>query len=379
MIPTQDFISALEANDIRLVTGVPDSLLKDVCAAITSHFPADRHIIAANEGCAVGLAIGHYLGSRRPALVYLQNSGLGNTVNPLASLADPAIYGIPMILMVGWRGEMHNGVQLKDEPQHVTQGRLTLDQLALLEIPYRIVDAGTDIAACLAELTALALEKSRPVALVVRKQSFSSYALGDDRGDAALPSREQAIAAILQCLPEDLPIVSTTGMPSRELFELRKATASGHHRDFLTVGGMGHAVSIASGIALAKPHTKVVCLDGDGAMLMHMGALSNSAERANLVHIVINNGAHDSVGGQPTRALDLKLGDIARTCGYGLVLEASSLEEIAAAIPAMLRHPASSMVEIRCKRGARADLARPDRTPAENKRDFMQFIEGLAP
>lgn len=376
MINPDDFIRALEASDIRFAAGVPDSLLKDVCAAITTRFPEDRHIIAANEGSAVGLAIGHYLASRRPALVYMQNSGLGNSVNPLASLADPAIYGIPMILMIGWRGEMLDGVQIKDEPQHVTQGRITLDQLAVLGIPFRVIDAGTDIDACLRDCAELALSEMRPVAIVVRKQAFSSFRLNDQRADENLPTREQVIAAIVDALPGNVPVVSTTGMPSRELFELRKAGAAGHHRDFLTVGGMGHAVSIASGIALARPQGKVVCLDGDGAMLMHMGALSNSAQRSNLVHIVLNNGAHDSVGGQPTQALHLKLADIARCCGYGRVMQAAGTEEVASAIGEILSRSGSSFLEIRCRRGARADLARPDRSPSENRRDFMAFLEG---
>jgi phosphonopyruvate decarboxylase len=378
MIGPQDFIAALDAAGIGFVTGVPDSLLKDVCAAITTHFPPERHVIAANEGAAVGMAIGHYLATRRPALVYMQNSGLGNAVNPLASLADPAVYGIPMVLMVGWRGELQDGVQLKDEPQHVTQGRITPAQLEVLGIPYRIVDAATGIEACLREQAQLALAQSRPVALLVRKGTFGKFTLPDDGGDAALPSREDALAAVVARLPADLPIVSTTGMLSRELFELRKAAASGHGRDFLTVGGMGHAVSIASGIALALPGRRVACLDGDGAMLMHLGALTESARRAGLLHIVFNNGAHDSVGGQPTLARTLDLAAIAARCGYGLVLRADGAEAIAPAVDALLAHGAAGMLEIRCRRGARADLSRPDRSPAENKADFMDFLAGGA-
>lgn len=374
MIAPQDFIAALGAADIRFVTGVPDSLLKDVCAAITSRFPPERHVIAANEGAAVGMAIGHYLASRRPALVYMQNSGLGNAVNPLASLADPAVYGIPMVLMVGWRGELQEGRQLKDEPQHVTQGRITPDQLEVLGIPCRIVDAATDIDACVRQQAALALAQSRPVAILVRKGSFARFELADDGADAALPSRENALAAVVARLPADLPVVSTTGMLSRELFELRKAAQAGHQRDFLTVGGMGHAVSIASGIALTLPGRRVACLDGDGAMLMHLGALTESARRAGLLHIVFNNGAHDSVGGQPTLARELDLAAIAERCGYGLVLRADSLDATGAAVDAMLAHGGAAMLEIRCRRGARADLSRPDRSPAQNKADFMDFL-----
>lgn len=375
MIEPRDFLAALAECDIRFVTGVPDSLLKDVCAAMSRELPAERHVIAANEGAAAGMAIGHYLATGRPALVYLQNSGLGNLVNPLTSLVDPAVYGIPMVLMVGWRGEiLPDGRALHDEPQHVTQGRLTLPQLDLLGIPYVVVNAETNIGTCLAACTAQALSGSRAVALVVRKQSFAPARLDDRRDDDQLLTRELAIEAILEELPDDVAIVATTGMASRELFELRKRDGAGHARDFLTVGGMGHALSIASGIALAQPQRKVVCLDGDGAMLMHLGALTNSATVPNLLHVMLNNGAHDSVGGQPTRALHLSLGDIARSCGYPMVEHAEQASEIRRTLQRLLDQPRSAFLEVRCKRGARSNLGRPDRTPAENKGDFMQFL-----
>jgi phosphonopyruvate decarboxylase len=364
----------LEPNGIHFVAGVPDSLLSDVCAAISARLPPECHVIAANEGAAIGLAIGSYLATGQPGLVYLQNSGLGNAINPLASLADPAIYGIPMVLMVGWRGEMlDDGTQRNDEPQHVTQGRITLDQLTVLGIAYRIVDAGTDIQTCLRDAAELARRESRPTALVVRKGAFGAYRLTPAANSATL-SREAAIAAIVDSLPGTVPIVSTTGMASRELFELRAKAGTGHQRDFLTVGGMGHAVSIASGIALARPGRKVVCLDGDGAMLMQMGALTQSAVLPNLVHFVLNNAAHDSVGGQPTAATRLSLTDIARSCGYSLTLTAEDSAGVAAAVGQGLAHPGSVLLEILCRRGARGDLGRPTRTPLENKRAFMGFL-----
>jgi len=283
MIDPKDFIDALQIAGIEFITGVPDSLLKDVCACITSEFPSNQHIIATNEGSAVGLAMGHYLSTGKPAMVYMQNSGLGNAVNPLTSLAAGEVYGIPMVLMVGWRGEIDvNGVQLKDEPQHVKQGNITPHQLELLDIPYEIVTDKEDITTLMTKVTDLALKNSTPAAILVRKGSFSKYTLNNNREDEHLLSREQVIEILVDVIPGDSPVVSTTGKASRELYELRKARNEGHEKDFLTVGGMGHASQIAAGIALSRPEKTVYCLDGDGAVLMHMGALTINSGIKNL-------------------------------------------------------------------------------------------------
>ena len=379
MIDPVEFIQALEKKNIRFVSGVPDTILKNVCACFTDRLPAERHIIATNEGSAVGLAIGHYLATGHPGLVYMQNAGLGNVVNPLASLADPQVYGIPMVLMIGWRGEiLIDGRQINDEPQHVKQGRITLPQLEIMEIPYRVADEiTTAIEPILEELVGEALRRSGPVALVVRKGTFSPYQqLKPAAGGSKRLSREDAIKTIIDSLPDTVPIVSTTGKASRELYELRKASGNGHSRDFLTVGGMGYAGQIAAGIAHAKPGMQVVCLDGDGAILMHMGSLAISADCPNLLHIVLNNAAHDSVGGQPTKGASLDFARIAGDCGYTHTARAESAMEIVTNIRSMLGSGGSSFLEIRCNLGARADLGRPDRSPQENKRDFMEFLEG---
>lgn len=377
MIEPGEFIASLEKLDIRFVTGVPDSLLKDVCACITEQLPPRRHIMATHEGSAVALAIGHYLATGCPALVYLQNSGLGNVVNPATSLADPQVYGIPMVFMIGWRGEiLEDGKQLHDEPQHVKQGQITISQLDILGIPFRIVDGSTTtVEPLLNELFRLALTRSGPVALVVRKGTFSSYKpVKADHEDNRL-TREASIAAVISSLPDHTPIVSTTGMASRELFELRKDSGRGHHRDFLTVGGMGHAGQIAAGIAMANPERHVVCIDGDGAVLMHMGGLAISAACSNLLHILINNGAHDSVGGQPTKGAVLDFTQIAIACGYGRASHAATANDITMHVQSMLGCGLSSFLEIKCKRGARGNLGRPDRTPAQNKIELMPFLQ----
>jgi len=376
MIETADFINGLEKSGIQFMTGVPDSLLKDICAHITSHFGPEQHIIATNEGSAVGLAIGHHIATGHPALVYLQNSGLGNVINPITSLADPLVYAVPMVLMIGWRGEiMKNEEQLHDEPQHVKQGRVTPAQLEVLGIPYRIIDAHTPaIDAVLLQAAEDARSRSGPVALVVRKNTFTRFDLLATAQEGLELSREEAIEQILSVLPADAVIVSTTGMASRELFELRKHSQSGHQRDFLTVGGMGHASQIAAGIAFSRPDRTVVCIDGDGAVLMHAGALAVSADCPNLLHIVLNNGAHDSVGGQPTKGNVLRFDRIAGAFGYRHVDLAIGGDELRGKLIRMRDLDGSALLEIRCKRGARKDLGRPDRSPVHNKTDFMKFL-----
>lgn len=377
MIETAEFITGLKKSGIQFITGVPDSLLKDICAHITSYFGPEQHIIATNEGSAVGLAIGHYFATGRPALVYLQNSGLGNVINPMTSLADPQVYAVPMVLMIGWRGEiMEDGRQLKDEPQHVKQGRITLGQLDVLGIPYRIVDANTlQIDVVLEQACSDALARSGPVALLVRKNTFTRFDLEALAQEGVELTREQAIEHILPVLPLDAVIVSTTGMASRELFEFRKRSQAGHQRDFLTVGGMGHASQIAAGIAFSRPDRTVVCIDGDGAVLMHAGALAISADCSNLFHIVLNNEAHDSVGGQPTKGNVLRFDRIAGAFGYRHVDFAKSGNELRERLSRMLDLEGSVLLEVRCKRGSRNDLGRPDRTPVQNKTDFMKFLE----
>jgi phosphonopyruvate decarboxylase len=325
----------------------------------------------------VALAIGHYLATGRPALVYMQNSGLGNTINPLASLADPAVYAVPVVLMIGWRGEvLPDGRQLADEPQHVAQGRVTLEQLDLLGIPYEVIDqnTGDEVQAVVETLARRAVTRSGPVALVVRKNTFAPFSTTAAAQDATWLTREAAIAAILGALPKDMPVIGTTGMASRELFELRTAAGDGHARDFLTVGGMGHAGQIAAGIAMAMPDSRIACIDGDGAVLMHMGALAISADCPNLIHLVINNEAHDSVGGQPTKGQMVDFAAIARECGYGTAVTVSAANEIAEAVERALASSASALIVVRCRRGARPDLGRPDRSPVDNKRDFMGFL-----
>ncbi len=377
MIAPSAFVGALQRHGVGLVTGVPDSLLKELCAEIQATLPAGQHSVAPSEGAAVGLAIGHYLATQKPAIVYMQNSGLGNIVNPVTSLVTDSIYAIPMVLIIGWRGETtDSGEQMSDEPQHMFQGRITPPQLDLLDIPYRILDANSDIHAALDEAFASALAKSKPFALLVRKGSFAKSGTASLSDLSSRMSREAAIEQVLAALPADAAVVSTTGMASREVFEIRKKHQQGHERDFLVVGGMGHALAIAAGVAQSRQGQRVVCLDGDGALMMHSGSLAMGARCAGLVHLVLNNESHDSVGGQPTVGTGLSLARIAESFGYSHSCCAGTADELAQALEAALAMENASFIEVICKKGNRADLGRPDRSPLQNRKEFQVFLRG---
>lgn len=367
MISTQSFYSSLRKRGVELFAGVPDSLLKHLCAFLDSSCSAGEHIITANEGNAIALAAGYHLATGKIGAVYMQNSGLGNCVNPLASLTDPEVYCIPVLLIIGWRGEP--GV--KDEPQHVKQGRITPGQLDLLQIPWQILDADSDQDEVLERIFAELREKQAPAALLVRKGTFSEFKADNKKQQEAQLSREQALELILDLAsPQDL-FISTTGKTSRELFELR-AKRGEQQQDFLTVGCMGHTSSIALGAALGRPERRVVCLDGDGSLIMHLGSMpvAGNLGADNLVHVLLNNQAHESVGGQPTVAGEMDFAAIGRACGYKAHHLARGLESLEQAWKAVDRTQGPQLLEIRLRPGARQDLGRPSSSPQENKKAF---------
>ena len=372
MIRPEFFIEKLRENGIDCFAGVPDSLLKNICAYITDHCDAEHNIIAANEGAAVGLAAGHYLATGQPGCVYMQNSGEGNIINPLASLTDPEVYNIPVLLLIGWRGRP--GVH--DEPQHVKQGKVTTGLLNTMGINYDVLSKEEDKAEKQIAKAIDALKKKDVYALVIEKDTFEDYKLQNVEKNDLTMSREEAIQTVAAALGEKDCIVSTTGMISRELFEYRAAMNQGHERDFLTVGSMGHASQIALGIAMAKPDRKVWCFDGDGAAIMHMGSMAIVASKApkNYVHVVFNNGAHDSVGGQPTVGLKIDLAKIAEAVGYTRTLSVSLESQLAPALETVKSIDGPVLLEIKVKKGNRKDLGRPTTTPIQNKEALMDFL-----
>ncbi|AOJ83293.1 phosphonopyruvate decarboxylase [Burkholderia savannae] len=375
---SEDLIGILTDAGVDLAAGVPDSLLKSFCGRLNDPDCPLRHIVASSEGAAIGIAIGHHLATGRVPAVYMQNSGIGNAINPLVSLADRAVYGIPLVLIVGWRAEIAaDGSQAHDEPQHATQGRITLPLLDALSIRHLVLNRAYDDDAAIARLIDDARRTSQPVALVARKDTFDdapAHRTNVAHAQLGKMTRERAIELIVEHAGDATAIVSTTGVASRELYELRERLGQSHASDFLTVGGMGHASQIAVGIALARPRQQVICIDGDGALLMHMGGLAYCASAPNLVHVVINNGVHDSVGGQRTLAAQLRLSHIAASCGYAFARTVATPIELESALHHASLLDGSAFIEVTCRPGYRSDLGRPRTSPAENKRGFMAFL-----
>lgn len=355
-------------------TGVPDSQLKALCDYLMNRYGIDKahHIIAANEGNCTALAAGYHLATGKVPVVYMQNSGEGNIINPVASLLNDKVYAIPMIFIVGWRGEPG----IHDEPQHIYQGEVTVKLLEDMDIATFIIGKETSVEelADVMEKFRKLLANGKQVAFVVRKGALS-YGEKVVYKNENMMLREETIRHISAVTGDD-PIVSTTGKASRELFEIRTANDQSHKYDFLTVGSMGHSSSIALGIALNKPDKKIWCIDGDGAVLMHMGAMALMGANApeNLVHIVINNGAHETVGGMPTAAAKIDLVAIAKGCGYPNAVCVDSFEALDKELLAAKSRQVLTFIEVKCSVGARDDLGRPTTTALENKENFMEFL-----
>ena len=372
MISPRFFCETLSGLGVDFYTGVPDSLLKHLCAYLKENIDQASDITAANEGGAMALAAGHYLATGNPACVFMQNSGIGNAVNPLLSLLDQDVYSIPALLVIGWRGMP--GVH--DEPQHLKQGRVTPQLLEAMEIPFAILADTEEIAReQISSAIAYIRDTGCQMALLIRKDIFEQYPV-PHQDPLPYPSREEAIREITDALLPSTAVVSTTGMISRELYELRDSSSRPHSSDFLTVGSMGHSSQIALGIALAKPDRPVACLDGDGAFLMHLGnqAIVGSQHPGNMIHIVINNGAHDSVGGQDTVAMSIDIPAIAKALGYDNATTVCSADKIKDAIESAQKSGKLTLIEIRVRKGARSDLGRPKTSPEDNKQAFMKFL-----
>lgn len=378
MIEPKFFIETLRRHGIEFYAGVPDSLLKNVCAYITDNIDARHNIITANEGAAVALAAGYHLATGKIGAVYMQNSGEGNAINPLASLTDKEVYNIPVLLIIGWRGRP--GVH--DEPQHVKQGKITTGILNVMGINYEMLSKEEEKAEKQIDKAVNSIKATgEAFALVIEKDTFDSYALQHVEENNLPMTREEAIQTIAASIGADDVIVSTTGMISRELFEYRAAKGEGHERDFLTVGSMGHASQIALGIAIEQPQRRVWCFDGDGGAIMHMGSLAIVANNApnNYIHVVFNNGAHDSVGGQPTVGLKIDLPGVAKALGYKTTLSVSTKEDLEKTLPSLVSNfsvlTSPMFLEVKVRKGNRKDLGRPTTTPIQNKEALIKFLQ----
>ena len=364
----------LEIIGADFFAGVPDSQLKPLCNYLMKKYGISHqhHVIAANEGNCVALAAGYHLATGRIPVVYMQNSGEGNIINPVASLLNGKVYAIPMIFVIGWRGEP--GVH--DEPQHIYQGEVTIKLLDIMGIESFVIRPETSDEEVMNAMKRFqhSLNAGRNVAFVIAKGGLSYKGTVEYSNDNTM-LREEVIRHIVEFSGED-PIVSTTGKASRELFEIREGNGQEHKYDFLTVGSMGHSSSIALGIALNKPNKKVWCIDGDGALLMHMGAMAviGACAPSNFVHIVINNGAHETVGGMPTVALKMDLVGIAKSCGYMKAVSVTAFEELDRELSLAKENQELTFIEVRSKLGARKNLGRPTIAAVDNKRAFMQYL-----
>ena len=358
-------------------TGVPDSQLKALCNYLMATYGIDpkHHVIAANEGNCTALAAGYHLATGKVPVVYMQNSGEGNIINPVASLLNDKVYAIPTVFIIGWRGEPG----IHDEPQHIYQGEVTVRLLEDMDIAAFIIGKDTpetDVAAAMDNFRKI-LAAGKDVAFVIRKGALTDAPKVEYKNNNSMV-REEIIRHIVKASGED-PVVSTTGKASRELFETRVANGQSHKYDFLTVGSMGHSSSIALGVAINKPDQRIWCIDGDGAVLMHMGAMAviGANKPKNLIHVVINNGAHETVGGMPTVAGNIDLVAIAKACGYPYAVSVDTFDDLDKELDAAGKRNELSLIEVKCSIGAREDLGRPTTTALENKQNFMEYLKTL--
>ena len=373
MINPKLFINTLKKNDINFYTGVPDSLMMGFCSTIEKY---KNHTISTSEGSAVGLGIGYYLAKKKIPLIYLQNSGLGNIVNPVLSLVNKKVYKIPIFFLIGWRGETHKKKtkkSKKDEPQHISQGEVTEKLLKVLNIKYKIIDQKSNYKKLILELKKYAVKKSEPVALLVRKNTFEKSNSINSNKNNKLLKRQEILNIIMKNITRKIHSVSTTGVLSRELMEL--AETKNKINNFYCVGGMGHAISIASGIASVKKNKKILCLDGDGAALMHLGAQAISGSKDNIIHIIINNNSHDSVGGQKTASENVKFSKISQYIGYKNFFYCLNEQQIKKSIKKSINSKGSCLIEIKSSLGYKKNLMRPKESMIYLRDKFIKNLK----
>ncbi len=377
MIDLEKLLICFQSEGVNFITGVPDTLLNDFCLYAIDKWPGGQHIIAANEGNSLALAAGYHLATGSIPLVYMQNSGLGHVVNPLLSLAHKDVYGLPMVMLIGWRGDP----KMKDHAQHIKHGEITPALLDLMNVPFKILEHDTDDTLIKAKWAVNTAKKtSNAVALLVRKGILAKCEKnGFKEHGTKLISREEAIECVIENVPENAIFVASTGRTSRELHALRNSSGQRHASDFLNVGAMGHTSSIALGLAMGLSNRFVVCLEGDSSAIMHLGALTTTGvvKPDNFLHVLLNNGVHESVGGQPSAGFSADLTAIAEKSGYNTVGGAvKTVKEIKSSINFLLEKKGPCFLEIIIKKGIRSDLPALKFDLLSSKEDFMKNLSG---
>lgn len=375
MVDQEKIVKKIQSEGVEFITGVPDTLLNDFCVYVEKNWPKDKHVIAANEGNSIGLAAGYHLSTNTVPVVYMQNSGLGNTINPIVSLTHKDVYGIPLVLLVGWRGNP----EVKDHAQHKKQGELTPVLMDDMDIPYKILEDDTqDTMNKFEWAIKTAKETNNAVGLIVKKgvlEKGEKEGFPDDLNYHL--TREQAIDHIVGSLPEDTVYVAATGRATRELYEVRNNRGESKENDFLNVGAMGHTSSIALGIAIAKPEKLVVCLEGDSSAIMHLGALPTEGMvyPPNFLHVILNNGVHESVGGQESAGFNINLTEIAKNSGLLTVANSvKTKDEISNALKELLGKNKPALLDIHIKKGIRKDCPPLKFNHKEQKDSLMRKI-----
>lgn len=355
MVNQEQLFKSLENNGIGFFTGVPDSLLNDFCLYLCSHYGNDRHIMAANEGNAIAIAAGHYIATGNISVVYMQNSGIGNATNPLLSLTHETVYGIPMILVIGWRGDP----AVKDHAQHKKQGELTPVLMKDMDIPYDILDDDDTVIDKFKWAADKAQEILAPVALIAKKGILTQKEKHQDYPESTLMNREEAISAVIDVFGSDAVYLATTGRATRELHEQLKLHGIAQGHEFLNVGSMGHVSSVALGLAIACPDKMIVVFDGDAAAVMHLGSLATIGryQPKNLIHIVLNNGVNESVGGQPSAGYTVNLTEMADSCGYQTIGHyVKVMEDLQTALRGVQDSMKPYFLDIHVRQGIRKDI-----------------------
>jgi len=372
MLKGSQLIKLLVKEDLNFITGIPCSILKSFLTHLNK-VKKIKHILATNEGEASALAVGYYLATKKIPIIYMQNSGLANSVNPLISLLDKEVYSIPALLLISWRGQPNR----KDEPEHIKMGRITLELLKLLGIPYLLLSSDETKAAQEIKRAKQYLKKNNsPTAIIIRK-GILAYSQSKKEKNIYSLTREGAIKIIVDNLKDNRLIISTTGKTSRELFEYRENKNQNHQTDFYMVGSMGCVAAIALGIALEKPKKRIFVFDGDGAVLMKMGTLATVGYHLpkNFYHIIFDNRAYDSTGGQSTISNSVSFDKVASACGYKSVKTVSTKKELINSIRKIELQKSPHLFVIKVKKGSRDDLTRPTEMPWQNKVAFMKFLQ----
>lgn len=373
MVDLKQLFKSLDEKDVKFFTGVPDSLLNNFCLYLVNNIPDGQHVMAANEGNAIAIAAGHYLATGNIPVVYMQNSGIGNATNPLLSLTHECVYGIPMVLVIGWRGDP----SINDHVQHKKQGELTPVLMKDMDVPYEILDSDATVVEKFAWAVAKAKEMSSPVALIAKKAILAEKVKKQEYPASNLMNREEAISAVVDVMGEGAIYLGTTGRATRELNEQLKMHGIGEGHEFQNVGSMGHVSSVGLGIALAKPDQKVVVFDGDAAVVMHMGALATNCryKAGNLIHIVLNNGVNESVGGQPSAGYVVNLTEVAAACGYRTAGRAvETKEELQAFLQDDKKGEMPLFVDVHVRQGIRSDMPKLNIDHKAQKEALMKYL-----